>query len=1105
MHKPRPSFETLLMRAAVSGWFDPFALLQDIPESDVAEVAGQLSLLCDERSEAPDGTWMLNATARRRALDRLDRAIAVTAALDGAPPVDNDLFGRALRAVLQGVPDGLTGKDANEESNIEAARHAALQFAIHAPVVVPEQQESALEDTRARMAEHREDSELAMVLPGRLFGRTSQLGRILRFAQGQDPDPRPLLVTGIGGVGKSALMAAAVRRWRQLGHVAVVVDFDRPDLTGADPLPVVREFLRRLETAWLGQPRGSRSHEAARSIVEMRDNIRKFENAGASAERQQSFVLSAVISLFRSRIPDEVRSEPLLLIFDSFEVVGVLGPAVVHRLLELADFMRTEGGCAGFRIVVSGRATPLPEEDTTSADGQSFKGAISTFGPLRRRVDVRGLGEKEGADFLAHLDKEGRFPAPSTRRTLSKALHGHPLALKVLERFAQKKAHAEIEALVTDLENEPGFSAEFAQSFIYTRILDRIVDPEVETLAHPGLVLRQVTPDLIRLVLAEPCGLVDVDPIRAKSLLSKLASEYWLVERINNDHLRHRPDLRRLMLPGLFAQPRPQDNVATREKKTRLSSAALSVCKEAARFYEIGPSEYDPAFAAWKLLPERQRVVEGIYYRALAGEAPPPELPQRLAVDVRDMLREDLETLPVGWRAVVRASLEDFAGLSQAELSSLQGPVRDRAVKFVIETKLRTGQGLEAAGQATRETARRAAVQAEAKLKHMAESSSAAPPAHRIASRSIPPSAGEEPTTATPAPEEHLSPSDLSLLELRVRGMYSDAKLEDVYDDAKRVLQQYVLGNISQTTQKELMSGSLWNTGLWESALIAGASTKSPGIDTTKPQLEGRIVPPSVSAVVSLLIGSLMSASAKSWAMTFMSGGNSLDVLRSHDGLRLAAGILHDLPAYPPNYPPRIELSSLAMAEARFMEHLEKIPHDSSAQHVVIAQYNAKEIEALRSGRITLATLEQAYLARLDGYIPDAVLAGGKEERAEFLNRLVGLAPELYEPTGHLMQKLKLAEAAGIAETVARTAKHWPVDLWVEQESGPKAFDAPKVRRPYNPHLAAVIVQTADRCGVLETLLFELAHIDPRAEALFRIYRALASRILYFRPALVTV
>ena len=91
------------------------------------------------------------------------------------------------------------------------------------------------------------------------------------------------------------------------------------------------------------------------------------------------------------------------------------------------------------------------------------------------------------------------------------------------------------------------------QGNLYQRILTHIEDPDVAHLACPGLVLREVTPDLIKKVLAWPCGLGDVDDRRALELFKRLAEEFTLVESAGKDRLRHRTDVRQLMLKQMLA------------------------------------------------------------------------------------------------------------------------------------------------------------------------------------------------------------------------------------------------------------------------------------------------------------------------------------------------------------------------------------------------------------------------------------------------------------------------------------------------------------------------------------------------------------------------
>src|SRR5207302_5892729 len=99
-----------------------------------------------------------------------------------------------------------------------------------------------------------------------------------------------------------------------------------------------------------------------------------------------------------------------------------------------------------------------------------------------------------------------------------------------------------------------GLDEELRRAVLYDRFLSHIEDSRVQRLAHPGLVLRRVTADLVRLVLAGPCGLGEIDATTATELIEKLADEIWLVRR-TPDGLRHQPDVRRAMLRMMSEDP----------------------------------------------------------------------------------------------------------------------------------------------------------------------------------------------------------------------------------------------------------------------------------------------------------------------------------------------------------------------------------------------------------------------------------------------------------------------------------------------------------------------------------------------------------------------
>jgi hypothetical protein len=89
------------------------------------------------------------------------------------------------------------------------------------------------------------------------------------------------------------------------------------------------------------------------------------------------------------------------------------------------------------------------------------------------------------------------------------------------------------------------------RDYLYKRILDHIFDPDVRRLAHGGLVVRRLTADVIRYVLAGPCMVDVADDARAQELFDAYSQEVWLVSWNTDGSLEHRSDMRRMMLPLL--------------------------------------------------------------------------------------------------------------------------------------------------------------------------------------------------------------------------------------------------------------------------------------------------------------------------------------------------------------------------------------------------------------------------------------------------------------------------------------------------------------------------------------------------------------------------
>lgn len=220
-------------------------------------------------------------------------------------------------------------------------------------------------------------------------------------------------------------------------------------------------------------------------------------------------------------------------------------------------------------------------------------------------------------------------------------------------------------ALMADLRDARGLGAQTAQIWLHGRILARIDDPALGRIAHPGLVLRQVNADLIRLVPAGPCLGTAIDSARAAGLMARLEAEDWLVVPAGPPRgVRLRPDLRPRILAVLFAGRDDEGAGGT----PPLRATARAICAAAAAFHAYGPPQGHPARAWWAAMPEEDRAVEAAYHRALGAELS-PWFDAAFAGRLATQLGADLDTLPPAWQARVTALLgEGRAGGGAAAL-----------------------------------------------------------------------------------------------------------------------------------------------------------------------------------------------------------------------------------------------------------------------------------------------------------------------------------------------------------------------------------------------------------------------------------------------------
>lgn len=398
-------------------------------------------------------------------------------------------------------------------------------------------------------------------------GRQSELEYLRRYVgvpilpesaqswTGRDQDERPahpLLIYGTGGLGKSTLVGKLI-----LDYVRTIpeeerfpiayVDFDRPGTMVPSPdsnifapwtwqpvlllveavrqlgvqYPIFADECQSLQRTWI---------DTFNQTTDLEENFAYGFEIPVKGNRGDIFEASI---LYLDQFADLVRrilaesQKPFLLVLDTFEEVQYRSRDAVHELGIVIG--RLQALLPTIRVIIAGRA------QITDFETDDF--------PLE------GLDSEAAVGFLLAATIQDEAIA----RVVASSLYGNPLSLKLAAK------------VVEDLREEQGglisaetvgallrnVDAEQVQGFLYRRILDHIHNPLARAIAHPGLVLRRITPELILNVLAQPCNLGIANIDQARVIFDELEREASLVTRDESGALRHRTDIRRLMLEAL--------------------------------------------------------------------------------------------------------------------------------------------------------------------------------------------------------------------------------------------------------------------------------------------------------------------------------------------------------------------------------------------------------------------------------------------------------------------------------------------------------------------------------------------------------------------------
>ncbi|MFN4204216.1 MAG: hypothetical protein ACK4GM_14280 [Tabrizicola sp.] len=1041
-----------LTRAALIGSFDPRALLGPAPEDEAARLKA-LAAVSTEVQVGETWLWRLTPDAQRDGLARLPSGAARRALLASLPTAEGDILARSLRLLLAGGraapaiarPRRTRPKEAELPALLSLLQ--ALELLQNAGVAL--EGWAAEPDLARRLARFTVQSDkLAasrQILGWKLRGRRAELSALGDFAatgririppliRPDEPAaatssaPATLILSGLGGSGKSALLEALRRRLgRDRSILGVVFDLDRPPLRAGHRVALTQELLRQV---------GEQRADLDERLSAIRQTLRGGVAAGSETVdpgREASAVVASLAAL-NEMLTEEDGAAPirLVLIFDTFEEALIVGE---YRVGLIADWIALVGRQRLMpRVILSGReAGTIP---SAHLPGLAVHGVL----PLG------DLGTQAGRALLRDQFRSRSVPGIDLVPRLVEVFGSDPLTLMMIARFAEslgregRDVHADLTALV-----EGGPSAargrldgELRQAFLFSRILDRLPTQELQAVASPGLVLREVTPGLIREVLAGPCGLkADLTEDEARALFDKLADMVWLVRPVWGaaDRVEHLPELRRRMLPQILQDPR-----------------AKAVAEAAASWFE-----------ARAALGEAGADLEAVYYRALAdpGSLPgEPDLLRRLA-DHLGIFEDDLAFARDRFRDA-RGRLVSRKAIQTLSRGAVQRGARDRRRKAQMSEGQESAAIEEAVGAEAPDGSAMSAEQVSLRFAEL-KPSLVAGEAPRLARLLLDAISG---TAARQSPSGEMTAEDLQGLSIaalqaatacHAPGLDPDreaalrAAVRDWLDDPERRERlRWVFANAAQ------QSGQLWSARLAMVPVLSLAAGAAPAD-----------------------LGETLSQGV--WAMAKLS--NSPFAWRS---LRLAGPLPEDA---------AIKGIALAYLAPEVMNFVAGEFRDWAARSIPDGRRREELLQVFvpffeAPSRVSMRdhNAVDAMLYREDFAVKDRLPLFGRLPAT-----MPGRLPEFHGAFRVILGGAGLAPVL-VQAAVAALARFVP---WWPRELRPEAF----AEAPYSPTLVASLIDTADRCGRLPDLAAALARQPGAPEGCGLLSALIEATVRHYRKA----
>ena len=550
-----PPYWPYLAAAAVLTSFDADTLrpLDGGPIDD--DLVAEMLLDCAEPVKAgpAQGRWRLRDDMRGRVLARLGSRERIWNALRAnASDARIDPAARMLTALVEN--SSLASLDGRSLQDL-LAMDLAVQWLEQTDVrPLPQRTEIRARIEREKLLEPfrrlcvgfrgRDDDLTALrsyvdTLPsttmGEAFSRFSQ--RLLNRVFSENP---PFFLWGPGGAGKSTLVGKFI-----LDHAGseptrpmafVLLDFDRVTLDPTRPDTLLTEIIAQLTVQLMVQ-----APDEAWRLTDLQQGV------VTSLASQESFTperSSRDSTTLRAELCDVLRyiayvtNQHVLFVVDTFEVVQRRGATAVFGVIEL--IVTLMAAVKPLRVVMIGRSE-LRDRDFYFTERV----------PKLKAHFLGGFDAESGRAYLkARLEPFGiRGVSDADLDRIVVQVRGNPLGLRLAAAVFRREGLRGIEDAVGRQQLQEAIAEEQLQGMLHQRIVSQL-EGDVAKIANPGLIVRRLTAAVIREVLAGPCKL-DLTINSPEGLLSSLRGEGSLFEDVDANTVRHRPDVRLIMLPSL--------------------------------------------------------------------------------------------------------------------------------------------------------------------------------------------------------------------------------------------------------------------------------------------------------------------------------------------------------------------------------------------------------------------------------------------------------------------------------------------------------------------------------------------------------------------------